>query len=79
MMFWYYWALKAIAGGIIGSAFANWFQGTKIGIWFFKKVENIMHWAAERYNLEILKTESRFAKKYPTIMERLEKLEKKVK
>jgi hypothetical protein len=38
-----------------------------------------MHWAAERYDLEILKTESRFKKKYPTIMERLEKLEKKVK
>ena len=78
-MFLYYWALKAIAGGIIGSAFANWFEGTKVVILFFKKVENLMHWAAELYDLEILKTESRFKKKYPTIYERLEKLEKKVK
>ena len=78
MTLWFF-ILKAIAGSILGSAFANWFEGTKVGIWFYKKVENLMHWAAERYDLEILKTESRFKKKYPTIMERLEKLEKKVK
>ena len=71
----YFWAISAIAGSILGSAFSEWFAKTHLGILFYAKVDSIMNWAADRYNLEMLKTESRFKKQFPTIYERIEKLE----
>lgn len=72
----YFWAISAIAGSILGSAFSKWFENTHLGIWFFAKIDQIMNWAADRYNLEVLKTENRFKQQYPTIYARLEALEK---
>lgn len=71
----YYWALTAIASSILGSAFSSWFEKTHLGIWFYAKVDQLMNWASERYGLEILKTENRFKKQYPTIYKRIEQLE----
>lgn len=72
----YFWAISAIASSILGSAFSKWFENTHLGIWFFAKIDQIMNWAADRYNLEVLKTENRFKQQYPTIYARLEALEK---
>ena len=74
----YYWLIMSIASSVIGTAFATWFEKTHLGIWFYAKVDQVMNWAAERYNLEILKTESRFKSAYPTIYKRLQELEKRV-
>ena len=73
----YYWIIKAIAGSIIGSAFSSWFQNTLLGVWMYAKIDQIMDWAANRYNLEILKREDRFLKKYPNIAKRIADLESK--
>ena len=75
----YFWAISAIAGSILGSAFSKWFENTHLGIWFFAKIDSIMNWAADRYKLEVLKTENRFKQKYPTMYDRIEKLEKRIK
>ena len=72
----YYWVIMSIASSVVGSAFSSWFENTHLGIWFYAKVDQIMNWAAKRYNLEVLKTENRFKQKYPTIYARIEELEK---
>ena len=72
-------SLKSILSAIIGSSFYSWFQNTSLGIWFQKQVNRFMDYFAERYDLELAKTESRFKKQYPLIAERLEALEDDVK
>ena len=64
---------------VIGSSFYNWFQGTKLGIWFQQYVNNTMQYLADKYDLELAKKDSKFRKQYPLILARLEELEKKVK
>jgi hypothetical protein len=75
----YYFLIKAICGSIIGTAYAEWFAKTHIGIWFFAKIDQCMNWASNRYDLEMFKTENKFKKQFPTIYKRLEELEKKAK
>ena len=68
--------LKSILSSIIGSSFYKWFQGTTLGIWFQKQVDRFMQYFAEKYELELMKKDAKFAKQYPNILERIEKLEK---
>lgn len=75
----YFWLIQAIAGSIIGSATSNWFENTKLGKWFYKKVENLYNWAADRYNLQIIKSEDKWKEKYPNIAFELKNLEKRIK
>ena len=67
--------LKSILSSVIGSSFYNWFQDTKLGIWFQKKVDLFMDHFAEKYDLELAKTESKFRKQYPLQADRLDALE----
>ena len=59
--------ISAISGSILGSATSSWFEKTAMGRWFFTKMDNIYNWAANRYGLEILKSEDKWRKKYPNI------------
>ncbi len=68
--------LKSILGSIIGSSFYQWFQGTTMGIWFQKKVDQYMEYFAEKYDLELAKKDAKFRKQYPLAAERLDRLEK---
>ena len=68
--------LKSILSSIIGSSFYKWFQDTTLGIWFQKQVDRFMQYFAEKYELELMKKDAKFAKQYPNILERIEKLEK---
>ena len=43
----WFWALSAIAGSILGSATDAWFRDTKLGIWFYNKVDQLYTWASE--------------------------------
>ena len=72
-------SLKSILSAIIGSSFYNWFQNTTLGIWVQKQVTRFMDYFAERYDIELAKTESKFKKQYPLIAERLELLEDEIK
>lgn len=67
--------LKSILSSIIGSSFYQWFQGTTIGIWFQKKVDNFMQYLAEKYDIELAKKDAKFRKQYPLIADRLDNLE----
>ena len=74
----YYFILRTIAASILSSAFESWFKDTALGIWTYDKVNRLMNWAADRYNLSQLKEINRFYDKYPEIASRLDALEEKV-
>ena len=44
----------SIAGSIIGSASDSWFRDTKLGVWFYAKVDQLYTWAANRYGLKLI-------------------------
>jgi len=69
-------ALKSILSSVIGSTFYVWFQDTKIGIWFQKKVDQFMEHFAEKYDIEVAKKDSKFRSLYPLQADRLDKVEK---
>ena len=66
----WFWAISSIAGSILGSASSAWFEKTAMGRWFYKKIENVYNWAAERYGFEVLKAEDKWRKKYPNVAKR---------
>ena len=75
----WFFLIKAITGAIIGDASAEWFKKTKVGLWFYKKVERLYNWAAKSYNIKIATVEEKLLKKYPNLMNRINNLEKRVK
>ncbi len=75
----WFFLIKAIAGSIIGAATESWFRDTKIGVWFYAKVDSLYTWASKRYGVKILTDEQKRLKKFPELSRRLESLESRVK
>ena len=40
----WFWAISAIAGSILGSATDSWFRDTKLGVWFYAKMDSLYTW-----------------------------------
>ena len=75
----WFWLISAIAGSIIGAATESWFRDTKLGIWFYNKVDRIYTWANKKYGLKLLTDEEDRMKKFPQLSKRLETLESQIK
>ena len=75
----WFFLVKAITGSIIGNATATWFKKTKVGVWFYNKVDGWYNWAAERYNVKILTEEEKRMAKFPTLKKKLEDIETRLK
>ena len=75
----WFWMLSAIAGSILGNAADNWFSQTKMGMWFYKKVDDVSTWASKKLGLKVLQDEEDWKKKYPNVALRIEKLEARLK
>ena len=75
MYFLFILSVKSILSSVIGSSFYNWFKDTQIGILFQVYVNRFMDHFAEKHDIELARTESKFKKDYPLIAERLEYLE----
>ena len=75
----WFFLIKAIAGAIIGNATATWFKDTKMGVWFYNKVDSLYNWAAKRYDIKVLTDEEKRMAKFPALKARLEKIEKELK
>jgi len=71
---WFY-LISTIAGAILGNATNSWFADTKLGIWFYNKVDDVSTWASKKLGLKILKDESNWKIKYPNVAMKIEKLE----
>ena len=63
----WWWVISAISGSILGSATDSWFSETKLGIWFYKKVDDVYTWTAKKLHIKILNEEDKWRKKYPRI------------
>ena len=74
----WFWLITSIAGSIIGSASDTWFRDTKMGMWFYAKVDDVYTWANNRYGLKILTNEREKMKKFPKLEKRLIELENQV-
>ena len=67
--------ISSIAGAIIGSATDSWFRDTKLGIWFYNKLDSIYTWASARYGLKLVTDEENRMAKFPQLSKKLESLE----
>ena len=70
--------ISSITSSIIGMAAESWFADTKLGVWFYKKVDNVSTWASKKLGLRILQNEENWKKKYPNVSKKLDELEAKI-
>ena len=74
----WFFLISNIAGSILGGATNSWFAGTKLGIWFYKQVDDVSTWASKKLGLKVLQDESNWKKKYPNVSKKLDELEAKL-
>jgi hypothetical protein len=75
----WFWIVSSIAGSILGNAADSWFADTKVGIWFYKKVDDVSSWASKKLGLKVLQDEEYWKVKYPNVSNKLEELEDRLK
>ena len=56
----------------------SWFADTKLGVWFYRKVDNVSTWASKKLGLKILQDETNWKKKYPNVSYKIDKLEARI-
>ena len=71
----WFFLISSIAGSILGNATDSWFADTKLGIWFYNKVDDVSTWASKKLGLKVLQDESNWKKKYPNVSKKLDELE----
>ena len=74
----WFFLIKAMAGAIIGQATNAWFRDTKMGVWFYNKVDSLYNWAAKRYNVKLLTDEEKRMAKFPALKKRLDRIEQEL-
>ena len=75
----WFWLVSSIAGSILGSAADSWIADTKMGIWFYKKVDDVSSWASKKLGIKALQDEATWEKKYPNIANKIKELEERIK
>ena len=71
----WFFLISSIAGSIIGSATDSWFRDTKLGIWFYNKIDSLYTWASKRYGIKLLTDEKKRMAKFPELSKRLKTVE----
>ena len=59
-------------------AVESWFADTKLGVWFYKKVDNVSTWASKKLGLKVLQDEETWKKKHPNVSKKIDKLEARI-
>ena len=75
----WFFLISSIAWSIVGNATDSWFADTRLGIWFYKKTDELSIWATNKLNINILKEEKKWKKKYPNISKDMDNLSKRIK
>ena len=75
----WFFLISSIASSIIGSAADSWFADTKLGMWVYKKVDDVASWASKKLGLKVLQDENNWKKKYPNVSKKLDDLEARIK
>ena len=73
----YWFLIKSILSAVLGSQFYQWYASTKIGIYFQNRIDQFMEYISKKYNITLIKKQSKFERDYPLMMERIEALEQK--
>ena len=71
----YWFLIRSIVSAVLGSQFYKWYASTKIGIYFQNRIDQFLDYIAEKYDIQIMKKQSKFEKDYPLMMKRIEALE----
>jgi len=74
----WFFLIYSISSSIIGMAAESWFADTKLGVWFYKKVDNVSTWASKKLGLKILQDEQNWKTKYPNVAVKIEELEARI-
>ena len=74
-----FWIISSISSSILGMAAESWFADTKLGVWFYKKVDNVSTWASKKLGLKILQDEQNWKVKYPNVALKIDSLEARIK
>ena len=74
----WFWLISSIAGAILGNAADSWFADTKLGVWVYKKVDDVATWASNKLGLKVLKDENNWRVKYPNVAKKIEELEARI-
>jgi len=75
----WFFLIYSISSSIIGMAAESWFADTKLGVWFYKKVDNVSTWASKKLGLKILQDEQNWKTKYPNVAAKVNSLEARIK
>tara|TARA_B100000029_G_scaffold195221_1_gene193349 strand:+ start:2071 stop:2319 length:249 start_codon:yes stop_codon:yes gene_type:complete len=74
----WFWLISSVASSILGSAANSWFADTKLGRWFYKKVDDVSTWASKKLGLKVLQDEDNWKKKYPNVAKHIDDLEARI-
>ena len=74
----WFFLISSIASGILGGAANSWFADTKMGKWFYCKVDNVASWASKKLGLKVLADEISWKKKYPRVNQKIGELEARI-
>ena len=74
----WFFLISSIASSIIGSAADSWFADTKMGVWFYTKIDNVSTWASKKLGLKVLQDEQNWKTKYPNVSKKIDKLEARI-
>ena len=75
----WFFLISSIASAVIGSAADSWFSDTKMGKWFYRKVDDVASWASRKLGLKVLADEANWKTKYPNVSLKIDKLEARIK
>ena len=73
------WIYTALAGSVFGAIFIAYMSTTRIGLWFYAKVDLIVDFLVKRWGLTFLEqTDDSWKYKYPMILSKICEIEKRI-
>ena len=73
------WIYTALAGSVFGAIFVAYISTTRIGLWFYAKVDLTIDYLVNRWGLTWLQQpEDAWRKKYPHVTKKIDELEKRI-
>lgn len=73
------WIYTALAGSVFGAIFIAYMSTTRIGLWFYAKVDLVIDFLVKRWGLTFLEQpEDAWKHKYPVIRQKISEIENRL-
>ena len=73
------WIYTALAGSVFGAIFVAYISTTRIGLWFYAKVDLLLDYLIEKWGWTWLQQpEDAWRKKYPYVTKKIDELEQRL-